>query len=156
MSPDLPQPVKPGTRRSLRMVNMWPMFLRKPDDKESGLDRSLRPARSRFFRPPTARFRGLSFSRDGNFIYFVAADLDNKKGALFQIPVLGGPPRKLIEDIQSPNHPFSRWQATGLFAGAHTKENALMVANLDGSEARQLAKHSAPGFLLNHGDGLVT
>ena len=96
--------------------------------------------------PATARFRGLSFSRDGNFIYFVAADLDYQKGALFQIPVLGGPPRKLLEDIQSPISLSPDGKRLAFLRELSLKENALIVANLDGSEARQLAKHSAPDF----------
>ena len=96
--------------------------------------------------PAAARFRGLSFSRDGNFIYFVAADWDNAKGALFQIPVLGGAPRKLIEDIQSPITLSPDGKRLAFLRELSLKENALIVANLDGSEARQLAKHSAPDF----------
>jgi len=96
--------------------------------------------------PAAAHFRGLSFSRDGEFLYFVAADWDNEKGALFQVPVLGGPPRKLLTDIQSPITFSPDGKHLAFVRYASPKENVLIVSNFDGSEARELAKHSSPDF----------
>ena len=96
--------------------------------------------------PAAAHFRGLSFSRDGQVIYFVAADWDNAKGGLFQIPVLGGPPRKLLEDIQSPITLSPDGKQLAFLRYLSLKENALVVSKVDGSEARELAKHSSPDF----------
>jgi Tol biopolymer transport system component len=96
--------------------------------------------------PAAAHFRGLSFSRDGEFLYYVAADWDNEKGALFQVPVLGGPPRKLLTDIQSPITFSPDGKHLAFVRYASPKENVLIVSNFDGSEARELAKHSSPDF----------
>jgi len=46
-------------------------------------------------------FFGLTFSHDGNYIYFVNQEM-NHVGKLFQVPSLGGTPTQLIEDIDSP------------------------------------------------------
>ncbi|MEP6569814.1 MAG: protein kinase [Acidobacteriota bacterium] len=96
--------------------------------------------------PAAAHFRGLNFSHDGQFIYFVAADSDNAKGALFQIPVLGGPSRKLLEDIQSPITLSPDGKQLAFLRALSLQENALIVANVDGKELRTLAKHSSPDF----------
>ncbi|MGH9932197.1 MAG: DPP IV N-terminal domain-containing protein, partial [Pyrinomonadaceae bacterium] len=96
--------------------------------------------------PAAAHFRGLSFSRDGQFIFFVAADWDNEKGALFQIPVLGGAPRKLLTDIQSPITFSPDGKHIAFVRYSSAKENVLVVSNLDGSEGKELAKHSSPDF----------
>ncbi|HZH33646.1 MAG TPA: protein kinase, partial [Pyrinomonadaceae bacterium] len=52
--------------------------------------------------PPTAQeFRGINFSPDGNYIYYVQLTRDYSIGTLYQVPTLGGTPKKLIEDIDS-------------------------------------------------------
>ena len=53
--------------------------------------------------PDGARFNGLTFTPDGNYIFYVK--LDHKRlgvGLLFQMPVLGGNSKQLIEDVDSP------------------------------------------------------
>jgi eukaryotic-like serine/threonine-protein kinase len=48
-------------------------------------------------------FRGVSFSPDGNYIYFVRSDKSTTFFSyLYVMPVLGGSPRQLIRDIDSP------------------------------------------------------
>ncbi|HEX4950715.1 MAG TPA: winged helix-turn-helix domain-containing protein, partial [Blastocatellia bacterium] len=51
---------------------------------------------------PAAAVRYLmpTFSPDGNYIYYVT--YVGKIGTLYQVPTLGGTPRKLIEDVDSP------------------------------------------------------
>ncbi|MDQ3798436.1 MAG: protein kinase [Acidobacteriota bacterium] len=52
--------------------------------------------------PPTPLdFAAIDFSPDGNYIYYVQYDSSNSIGTLYQIPVLGGTPRKIVEDIDS-------------------------------------------------------
>ena len=54
--------------------------------------------------PPTeVRYTGLTFTPNGDFLYFVRIEPENPGlGFLYQIPVLGGTPRKLITDVDSP------------------------------------------------------
>ena len=45
---------------------------------------------------------GLTFSLDGNFVYYVVYEQNAGVGNAYQIPVLGGTPRKIIEDVDTP------------------------------------------------------
>jgi Tol biopolymer transport system component len=50
--------------------------------------------------PPSASlFDGITFSPDGNYVDYVQGDRNSASGTLYQIPVLGGNPRKLIVDV---------------------------------------------------------
>jgi eukaryotic-like serine/threonine-protein kinase len=49
------------------------------------------------------RYEGLTFSPDGNYIYFLRRDEDNQTEAqLYSASMLGGAPRVLLEDVDSP------------------------------------------------------
>jgi DNA-binding winged helix-turn-helix (wHTH) protein/Tol biopolymer transport system component len=53
--------------------------------------------------PATNAFHGLTFSPDGEFIYFVRSDKNDPFFKyLYSMPVLGGPQRKLATDVDSP------------------------------------------------------
>jgi Tol biopolymer transport system component/DNA-binding winged helix-turn-helix (wHTH) protein len=88
--------------------------------------------------PPTAAgFEGLTFSRDGNFLYYIKND-GKGLATLYELPVLGGAARKLIADVPrqitvSPDG--KRLAFTRFFPG---KESAVIVANADGTGQRKL------------------
>src|SRR3989442_726821 len=46
-------------------------------------------------------YTGVTFSRDGSYLYYIVAE-GNQPNRLYQVPVLGGSPRKLIEDAHGP------------------------------------------------------
>jgi serine/threonine protein kinase/Tol biopolymer transport system component len=53
--------------------------------------------------PGEVIYHGISFSPDGNYVYFISApQKDYFYKTLYQIPVLGGAPRKIKEDVDSP------------------------------------------------------
>jgi serine/threonine protein kinase len=53
--------------------------------------------------PAAARYGGLTFSPDGNYIYFVRReDSEQAIASLYDAPMLGGTPRLLIKDVDSP------------------------------------------------------
>jgi len=53
--------------------------------------------------PDDVIFHGLSFSPDGNYVYFISAPTKNYLfKTLYQVPVLGGAPRKILPDVDSP------------------------------------------------------
>jgi len=53
--------------------------------------------------PERTRYQGLSFSPDGNYIYFLRRDESNEaESQLYSASVLGGTPHVLIEDVDSP------------------------------------------------------
>jgi Tol biopolymer transport system component len=54
------------------------------------------------FAPTDARFIGLTFSHDENYIYYVLQPLTALHGTLYRMPVLGGTPVKICEQVNSP------------------------------------------------------
>jgi len=89
-------------------------------------------------------YHGLAFSRDGNYVYYVMMQHSTGRSAAYKIPVLGGTPRKILDNVESgitlsPDNErfaFVRFYPT-------TGEFALMVAKTDASEEKKLASHKA-------------
>ena len=53
--------------------------------------------------PDRVEFAGVTFSPDGNYIYFVRSDKTTSNyHYLYQMPVLGGSPHQLVRDIDAP------------------------------------------------------
>jgi eukaryotic-like serine/threonine-protein kinase len=80
-------------------------------------------------------FAGLSFSPDGNYVYFVRSDKSTVNFRyLYVMPVLGGAPRQLVRDIDSPLS-FSPDGKQFVYMRGVPERNAidLRVANADGS-----------------------
>ncbi len=88
--------------------------------------------------PDKLQYSGLTFSGDGNYVFYVQSDKD-KPGynSLFQVPVLGGTPRKLIEDVDSPVALSPDGKLLAFIRGMPTQgQVGLMLANADGSGLR--------------------
>ena len=49
--------------------------------------------------PAEVRFSGVTFSPDANYIYYSTYPRGENLGALFQVPVLGGSARRVVEDV---------------------------------------------------------
>lgn len=85
--------------------------------------------------PRKTNYVGLTFSPDGNDLYFVSNNEGNPHyRSLYRMPALGGPTQKLIEDIDSPVS-FSPDGRRFIFARfrAATSTLELRTANADGS-----------------------
>ena len=99
--------------------------------------------------PPTeVRYTGVTFAPSGDFLYFVRIEPDNPGlGYLYQIPVLGGTPRKLITDVDSAVSfsPDGR-QIVFLRQSSSESNSKLIVANADGTGERVLAALPLPGY----------
>ncbi len=97
------------------------------------------------------QYHGITFSHDGNFIYYVRLDKDNPVGALYLMPALGGNARKLLVNIFSPitlspdgkHLAFVRCERC-VSLSESPGESALMVSNADGSEEKKLIEHQFP------------
>jgi len=99
--------------------------------------------------PSEALYVGLTFSPDGNHIYYVVYDKNSPLGVVYQIQMLGGTPRKIIEDVDSPitfSPDGKRFSWIRQFPQAG--ETALMVANSDGSGQQKIASRQRPGRFL--------
>jgi serine/threonine protein kinase/Tol biopolymer transport system component len=93
--------------------------------------------------PPEAiGFIGLTFSPDGNHLYFVRPD-DNDPGFkyLYVMPTLGGKARRLVTDIDTPVSFSPDGRQFVYSRGIPTEYTAeVRIANADGSANRMLAK----------------
>ena len=93
--------------------------------------------------PAATRYSGLTFSPDGNYIYFVRRD-DSEQAiaSLYDAPMLGGIPRLLIKDVDSPIS-FSPDGQHFAYLHQHGDSAAtdLKIARRDGSFERDLFHH---------------
>jgi serine/threonine protein kinase len=91
--------------------------------------------------PDVVNFRGLTYSPDGNYIYFVHTDKSNPNWSyLYQMPALGGTPRQLVRDIDSPIAFSPDGRRFAFARGLPDKDEvAILVAGADGSGERLLA-----------------
>jgi eukaryotic-like serine/threonine-protein kinase len=95
---------------------------------------------------------GLNFSLDGNYLYFVKRDESIGVGTLFQAPSLGGAPRQVIVDVDSPIS-FSPDGKQFVFVrqSNKTKTSYLMVANSDGTGVQSLEVLTNPPRFSDNG-----
>jgi Tol biopolymer transport system component/tRNA A-37 threonylcarbamoyl transferase component Bud32 len=106
--------------------------------------------------PADVRYAGLTFSPDGEFLYVTESETEDLAlGVLYKMPVLGGTKKRLIADVAiewwyfvnpvtlSPDGK----RVAFLRDSKAPNETALMVANEDGSEEKQLTVRKSPnGF----------
>ncbi len=102
--------------------------------------------------PADVRIGRETFSPDGNYIYYQLNDQNHPDGVLFQVPSLGGIPRKLLTNIISPItfSPDGNRLAFIRTDTAASGEDQLWIANADGSGERKLAARRADTFF-NYG-----
>ncbi len=86
-----------------------------------------------------AFYRGLTFSPDGAFVFYVVQEGSNPIQALYQVPVLGGQPRRLVVNIDSPVaiSPDGK-QIAFVRRDRGKSEDVLVVAGIDGTGERVL------------------
>ncbi len=91
--------------------------------------------------PSPASYKSLTFSPDGNYLYFIkAVDATNTNFDLYRAPVLGGAPQTMVRGIDS-DVTFSPDGRRIAFARANVPETGkyrLITANLGGGDERVL------------------
>jgi TolB protein len=99
---------------------------------------------------------GLTFSPDGDYIYYVSI---NERGAsialvestvtgtLYRVPVLGGASQKLIDAVDSPVTFSPDGRRLAFVRNDEECEPAIMVANADGSGLHRLNQRSTGAYL---------
>jgi eukaryotic-like serine/threonine-protein kinase len=93
--------------------------------------------------PPTqAQYGELSFSPDGENIYYVV----NKEGIgiLYLVSTLGGAPRKLSEEVDTPITFSPDGGRMAFVRQGQNGQSALITANPDGTDEKTLAKLQPP------------
>ncbi len=104
--------------------------------------------------PAQVDYWGLTFSNDSNFIYYVSWVRNESDAALYQLPVLGGTPRKLPTAIDTP----ISFSPTGdrfayVFSSSSKGESYVKVANLDGGAVETLVSRRKPEFFAAYPGG---
>src|SRR5262249_1191895 len=90
-----------------------------------------------------ADYAGLMFSRDGNYIYYARAEKGSTYRSLYQIPVLGGTPKKLIDDVDSAIT-FAPDNKRFAFVRLSQADAKLLFANADGSGEQVVSSTKQP------------
>jgi Tol biopolymer transport system component len=90
--------------------------------------------------PVEGGYSGITFSTDGSYLYYIIAER-NQPNKLYQVPVLGGTPRKLIEDALGPVTFSPDGARLAFVRGADAP--LLMLANADGTGVQTLATLSS-------------
>lgn len=98
------------------------------------------------------KYLSVTFSADDTLIYYVAQSQGQIAGMLFQIPLLGGVPKKLLSGLNSPValSPDGRQAAFVRYAPAQ-RESALVLARLDGTAEHTLLTRKRPEIISSHG-----
>ena len=95
--------------------------------------------------PSTQAYSGITFSKDGDYIYYRLGEPSLSARTLYQVPTLGGASRKISDNVASaitlsPDGTQLAFVRFNLSAG----ETALVVANADGAGQRQVAVRKLP------------
>lgn len=97
--------------------------------------------------PSDVQYAGLTFSRDGDFIYYVATERNSSTSNLYQIPGLGGNPRRLISNVGSAVTFSPDGQHLAFIRNLpDAGEDLLMIAGANGEGERKLAVRKLPNF----------
>jgi Tol biopolymer transport system component len=100
----------------------------------------------RVAQPLATPFLGITFSPDGNYLYYVNQETGGPGySVLYQVPTLGGKARKILFDIDT-GVTFSPDGKKLAFVRGYPKEkeSALMVAGVDGTGERKLVVRRDP------------
>jgi len=96
--------------------------------------------------PTTGDTDGLTFSLDGNYLYYTFSQQGEKTDTLYSVASLGGSPRPVLKDVASPvsfapeGKRFCFVRQTPAMDGSD--DYALVIANSDGSGERTVATRS--------------
>ena len=94
-------------------------------------------------------FGGLGVTPDGNYVDFIANENGTAQPALWRVPLLGGTPRRLIEDVWS----GTGWSPDGqhmAFVRTSSTSESIVITDADGGHARILATRKVPEHFLSY------
>jgi len=104
--------------------------------------------------PDNIFYWSLTISPDGNFLYYIYGGASIRSRVLYKMPLLGGIPAKVVEDVGSPVG-FSPDGKQIAFVRVRDKESVMMIANADGSNEREIAKRPGTQSFGSHFSGGV-
>ncbi|PYS58563.1 MAG: hypothetical protein DMF76_18905, partial [Acidobacteria bacterium] len=101
--------------------------------------------------PPAGLGAGVgqsTFSPDGNYLYYIRGGRGGGLGALYQVPVLGGTSKMLLENVSrisfSPDGKRFAFERRYVSEG----EDAVIIANADGTGEQKIATRKHPDLFL--------
>jgi serine/threonine protein kinase/Tol biopolymer transport system component len=100
--------------------------------------------------PADLYYSGVAFSPNGNYIYYSVQEKNDPRGTLYQVPVPGGPARKLLTGINNAVA-FSPDGNQLAFFYYVEDQDRLMIANADGTGERQLTMRSGNDYFFRSG-----
>lgn len=117
--------------------------------EEAGTSLWLRPIGSaeavRLLPPSKGSFWGLSFAPNSAALYYVVEEAQADVGVLYQLPLPGGVPRRLLDHVNSePSFSPDGRQMAFIRLSTAEGQSLLMLANSDGSGPRVLAARQLP------------
>jgi eukaryotic-like serine/threonine-protein kinase len=89
--------------------------------------------------PDNIFYLALTISPDGDYLYFIYGGTTIRNRVLYQMPLVGGNPKKIIEDVGSPVG-FSPDGKQIAFVRAGDQQSAMIIANSDGTGEREIYK----------------
>jgi len=99
--------------------------------------------------PPTGTiFSGLIFSNDGNYIYYNQREKNSEINTLYRMPVLGGTPVTIIEDVYNAiSFSPDGSQFTFLRIDLSTGGTSIVIAKANGTGEKVFVKNKFPDEL---------
>ncbi|MGE0128785.1 MAG: protein kinase [Blastocatellales bacterium] len=137
-----------ATRAALSPDGNYVVHVLNDAGKQSLLVRQVTESNNIEIVPPAeVTYRGMTFSRDGAHVFYVVQEQTDPIQMLYQVPALGGVPRRILKDIDSPVaiSPDNKQLAfVRRYRGQN--EDVVIVANIDGSDERKLASRKGADF----------
>lgn len=96
--------------------------------------------------PAEVQYYGLSFSPDGNYVYYSKREKSAPVRILYQVPKLGGTTKKLLAGVDSSITFSPDGKRFAFVRSSGAKDSALMIANADGTAAHKLFSPDADTF----------
>ena len=91
------------------------------------------------------RFHAVTFSPDGNYLYYSFYPTGEVYGSLWQVPVLGGGARRVLDDVDGDISFDPSGKRFAMVRGiAPTQEAALIVVDTNGYKTKTLVTRKAP------------
>jgi serine/threonine protein kinase len=97
----------------------------------------------------TVAFWSHTFTPDGNQVVYGLKSRTDRRGALYSISTLGGTPRRLIAEIDSPPTYSPDGRRMAFLRAQHptTEQSSLVVSGSDGSDPEVLASVTLPDYI---------